>query len=85
MITEMFQVGWISTCFCHATVYEVLGMSRVAAKFILQVLKVKQKENHLFTATEVLQCTISDENFLGNMITDNKTWIYGNEPEKKAQ
>jgi len=60
-------------------------MSRVAAKFILQVLKVKQKENHLFTATEVLQCTISDENFLGNMITDNKTWIYGNEPEKKAQ
>jgi hypothetical protein len=71
--------------FCHATVFEVLGMRRMAAKFIPQVLKVKQKENHLFPATEVHQCTISDANFLGNMITGNETWIYGNEPEKKAQ
>jgi len=60
-------------------------MRTVAEKFIPLVLKVKQKENHLFTATEVLQCTISDANFLGNMITGNETWIYGNEPGKKAQ
>jgi len=60
-------------------------MRAVAEKFIPQVLKVKQKENHLFTATEVLQCTISDTIFLGNMITGNETWIYSNEPEKKAQ
>jgi len=60
-------------------------MRRVAAKFIPQVLKVKQKENHLFTAIDVLQCTISDANFLRNMITGNETWIYGHEPEKKAQ
>jgi hypothetical protein len=58
-------------------------MRRVAVKFIPQVLKVKQKANHLFPATEVLQCTISDANVLGNMITGNKTWIYGNEPGKR--
>jgi len=40
MIREMSTVGWISIRFCHATVSEVLGMGRVAAKFIPQVLKV---------------------------------------------
>jgi hypothetical protein len=82
---EMSEKVGISIGSCHAIVTEDLDMRQVAAKFIPRVLTAEQEENHLFAATDLLQCTESDADFLGNIITGNETCIYSYDPETKAQ
>jgi len=50
-----------------------------------QVVTAEKKENCLFTATDLLQCAQSDADYLGNIITGQKTWTYGYNPKTKAQ
>jgi len=38
-----------------------------------QVVTAEKKENCLFTATDLLQCAQSDADYLGNIITGQKT------------
>jgi len=38
-----------------------------------QVLTAEKKENCLFAATDLLQCTQSDADYLGNIINGKKT------------
>ena len=68
----------------HAIVIENLGMRGVAAKFVLGALTAEEEEDRQFTATDFLQCTELDADFLGNM-TGDKTWIYKYNPETNAQ
>jgi hypothetical protein len=60
-------------------------MTRVSAKFVPRLLIAEQKEIRLFAATDLLQCAESEADFLGNIITDEETWIYGYDPETKAK
>ena len=62
-----------------------LNMRRVAAKFVPQILTAEQKEWHLSVATNMLQEAESDENFMGQIITGDETWVYGYDPETKRQ
>jgi len=39
----------------------------------------------LSVATNILQEAESDENFIGQIIMDDKTWVYGYDPETKLQ
>jgi hypothetical protein len=70
-IREMSEVVGILTSLCHAILTEDMGMRQMATKFIPQALTAKQKENHLFADTDLLQCAGSDADFLGNIITGN--------------
>jgi hypothetical protein len=49
------------------------------------LLFVPQKEWRLSVATSVLQEAESDENFMGQIITGNETWVNGYDPETKHQ
>jgi hypothetical protein len=69
----------------HAIVTEDLGMRQVATKSVPPPLTTKQEENCLFAATDLLQCTESDADFLGNIIIGNETCIYSYDPDKKGQ
>jgi len=60
-------------------------MRCVAAKFVPRILTAKQKEWRLSVATNMLQEAESDENFMGQIIMGNETWVCGYDPEMKHQ
>ncbi|GFT88999.1 protein GVQW3 [Trichonephila clavipes] len=64
---------------------ENLGMTRVCAKFIPKLLSDQQKNLRLEIAQDNLEMINSDENFLKKIITGDKTWVYGYDPETKQQ
>ena len=47
----------------------------------LVILTAEQKEWRLSVATNMLQEAVSDENFMGQIITGDETWVYGYDPE----
>ncbi|KAL4119443.1 hypothetical protein QTP88_012252 [Uroleucon formosanum] len=62
-----------------------LNMRRVAAKFVPKLLSGEQKENRKQIATDLLECSESDDFFLKLIITGDETWVYGYDPETKVQ
>ncbi|XP_026808809.1 protein GVQW3-like [Rhopalosiphum maidis] len=62
-----------------------LDMRRVAAKFVPKLLSGEQKENRKQIATDLLECSESDDFFLKSIITGDETWVYGYDPETKIQ
>ncbi|KAL4113507.1 hypothetical protein QTP88_017119 [Uroleucon formosanum] len=62
-----------------------LDMRRVAAKFLPKLLSGEQKENRKQIATDLLECSESDDFFLKSIITGDETWVYGYDPETKVQ
>jgi hypothetical protein len=61
------------------------GNERSGSEVCPQVLTAEKKENCLFAATNLLQCTQSNADYLGNIITGEKTRTYGYNPKTKAQ
>jgi len=51
----------------------------------LVILTAVKKEWRLSVATKMLQEAESDENFIGQIITGDKTWVYEYDPETKHQ
>jgi transposase/AraC-like DNA-binding protein len=64
---------------------EDLGMRRVSAKFVPKLLSADEKENRLSAAQDLLDCAENDENFLKMVVTGDESWVYGYDPETKAQ
>jgi len=60
----------------QAILTQDLNMRRGTAKFVLRILTAEQKEWRLSVATNMLQESESDENFMGQTIKGDKTWVY---------
>jgi len=60
-------------------------MQCVAAKFVPLILTAEQKDWRLSVATNMVQEAESDENFMGQIITGNETWVCGYDLETKCQ
>jgi len=52
-------------------------MRRVSAKFVPRFLIDDLKENRVEISQELLASANGNENFLENIITGIKTWVYG--------
>lgn len=78
------EVG-ISIGSVHSILTEHLAMRRVAAKFVPKNLTDEQKELRLEVAQDMLECIQNDPNFLKTVITCDESWVYGYDPETKAQ
>jgi hypothetical protein len=52
---------------------------------ILLLLTVEQKETCHAVARDLLQCAGQDANYMKNLITGDESWVYGYDPETKAQ
>lgn len=61
------------------------GMRRVAAKFIPKLLIHEQKENRLQVTHDMVECATADSDFMKKIITGDESWVYGYDPETKAQ
>lgn len=75
----------ISEGSAHTILTEDLSMRRVAAKFVPKLLSCEQKEFRLDVAQDMLECVSDDPDFLKTVITGDETWVYGYDPETKAQ
>ena len=69
----------------HAILMQDLGMRRVSAKFVPRLLSGKQKQVHLDIAQDLLQTTDDNPVYLNSVITGDESWVYGYDPETKAQ
>ena len=61
-----------------------LGTKRVVAKFFLRLLLPEQKEHLDAVANDLTQTTTNEPDFLKKVITRDKLWAYGYDPETKA-
>jgi hypothetical protein len=60
-------------------------MHQVSAKFVPRVLTSDQKLQWFSIYEHLLQRANDDENLLKNVITGDKTWVYGYDVETKQQ
>lgn len=84
-IREVADEVGISIGSCHNIFSNVLGMKRVAAKFIPKLLNFDQKNNRMNIAQELLNDVNNDPSLLERVITGDETWVYGYDVETKAQ
>ena len=62
-----------------------LTMQQVSAKFILKLLSDEQKQHRLQVAQEMINRSENDPDLLNRVITGDESWVYGYDPETKAQ
>ena len=79
------EVAEISIGSCHAIFSNVLGMKRVAAKFVPKLLNFEQKQRRISIAQELLNDVNDDPGLLKRVITGDETWVYGYDVETKVQ
>ena len=60
-------------------------MRRVSAKFVPKLLTMEQKQLHVEVSQDMLDYANSDPEFLNIVITGDESWVYGYDPETKAQ
>ena len=61
------------------------GMKRVMAKFILWLLLPEQEEYRVAAANELIHTATNEPDFFKTVITGDERWVYGYNPESKAQ
>jgi len=70
---------------CQSILTDVLGMTRVSAKFVSKLLNFDQKQRRMNIAQDMLNDVNDDPDLLKRVITGDETWIYGYDVETKAQ
>ena len=69
---------------CHEIFSNVLGMKRVAAKFVPKLLNFEQKQRRIEVAQESLNEVNDDAELLKRIITGDETWVHGYDGEAKS-
>ena len=62
-----------------------LIMKYVSATFILRLLLPEQKEHRAAVASDLIQTTTNEPDFLEKVITGDELWVYSCDPEMKAR
>ena len=80
-IREVADDVVISIGSCNEIFSNVLGIKRVAAKFVPKLLNFKQKQRRMEVALESLNEVNDDAELLKSIITDDETCVYGYDVE----
>jgi len=70
---------------CDAILTDDLHMKRVCAKFVPHLLTGDQCEQCHTIACDLFERSCEDVQFLKNIVTGEKSWVYGYDPETKQQ
>ena len=84
-VRELADEVGVSIGSVHTILTADLGLRRVSAKFVPKLLTMEQKQLRLEIAQDMLDCVESDSIFLNTVITGDESWVYGYDPETKAQ
>ena len=66
----------ISVGSCHAIFSDILGLKRVAAKFVPKLLNFDQKSRRMTIAQEMFNDVNDDPDLLKKVITGDESWVY---------
>ena len=61
----------------HTIFSDILGLKRVAAKFVPKWLNVDQRTRRMTIAQEMLNDVNDDPDLLKKVITGDESWVYG--------
>jgi len=67
---------------CQSILTDVLGMTRVSAKFVPKLLNFDQKQRRMNIAQDMLNDVNDDPDLLKRVITGDETWVYGYDVER---
>jgi len=84
-VQELVEEVGINTGSVHSILTDDLAMWRVSAKFMPKLLTMEQKQLCLEVVQDTLDSTNSNPKFLIIETTGDELWIYGFDPETKAQ
>ena len=85
-IREVADNVGISIGSCHDIFSNVLGMKRVAPKFVPKLLNFeKKKQRRIEVTQESLNEVNDDAELMKRIITGDETWVYGYDVETKSQ
>ncbi|XP_014480045.1 PREDICTED: uncharacterized protein LOC106747216 [Dinoponera quadriceps] len=85
LIREVADDLNISFGSCQSILKDVLGMTRVSAKFVPKLLNFDQKQHRMNIAQDMLNDVNDDPDLLKRVITGDESWVYGYDVETKAQ
>ena len=80
-IREVAEDVAIACGTCQKILTEELQMRRVSAKFVPRVLMAEQKDNRVSICTDLHEQAQNDPNFMSSVITGDKSWVCGYDPE----
>ena len=75
----------ISTGLVHSILTDDLALRRVSAKFVPKLLTMERQQLHLEVTQDTMDSANSDPEFLNIITTGDESWVYGYDPETKAQ
>ncbi|UYV72842.1 hypothetical protein LAZ67_10000956 [Cordylochernes scorpioides] len=78
-VREVAEDSNISIGSCHSIFINVLGMRRVAAKFVSKILNCDQKQHRMNIANEMLDSVRDDPNSLQRVITGDEAGVVHHE------
>jgi hypothetical protein len=76
-VRDVSEVVGITVISCHTILTEKVEVPRVAAKCVPRHSLDNQKANRVTVSRELSGRSNSDENFLQNVITGDKTCVFG--------
>ena len=82
-IREVAEEVRIAFGTCQKILTEDLQMRRVTAKFVPCLLTAEQKDDRVSVCTDLCDRAQNDPNFMCSVITGDKCWVYGYDPETK--
>jgi len=84
-VRELAEEVGISTGSVHSILTDGLVLRRVSAKFVPKLLTMEQKQLSLGVAQDMLDSANSDPELLNIVTAGDESWVYGYDPETKAQ
>lgn len=84
-VREVANEVSISIGFCCSIFTDDLGMKWVSAKWMPKLLTMDQIEHRIEVYIELRNRVSNDQSFIESMIPGDETWVYGYDPETKAQ
>jgi len=84
-VRELADEVGVSIGSVHTILTADLCLKRVSTKFVPKLPSMEQKQLRLEIAQDMLDCVERDSNFLKTVITGDESWVYGYDPETKAQ
>ena len=70
---------------CQRIFSDELSMWHITAKFVPRLLSSDQKEYHIAVCTELKEWAENYPNFISNINTGDKSWVFGYDAETKQQ
>jgi len=82
-IREVAEEVRIAFSTCQKILTEDLRMRRVTPKFVPRLLRAEQKDDRMSICTDLRNRAQNVPNFMSSIITGDKCWVYGYDPETK--